>query len=451
MSESKVSRTKRRKIRISHLLFLLLLVGAGAFTFYRLNLKKKLQERKDSIRAVGYPVTLEELNDYYSIPEDAENAAYFILDAIEYYLEPEDSLLLPVVGQAELPARTEPLTIKMLTDISVYLKDNQKSLELLHETLALEYSRYPINLTLGIETLLKHLSGIRQSVKLLALAAIYDAEYQKSDEVIESIETIFSVSRSLSNEPIIISQLVHASTHHSALSSLERIINRIDFTDEQLIKLQELITNNADLSGMTKAFIGERCQTLSILENPTILNSDIIGGYVPPAPILEAYIALGLADREAITFLDIMDQFIQAFKLPHPERNKAADIIEAEISKTFKIHYILKIFMPAFGRIVDIDSESIAGIRIVQATLAVQRYRLAEGKLPEQLKELVPKYIESVPEDPFDGKELRYKELNPGFVIYSIGEDLSDDNGTEEPVSKIGQTKSRDITFFVER
>ena len=66
-----------------------------------------------------------------------------------------------------------------------------------------------------------------------------------------------------------------------------------------------------------------------------------------------------------------------------------------------------------------------------KAALAVQRYRLAADTLPDKLADLVPAYLEAVPKDPFDGNDLRYKKLEPGFVVYSVGEDLSDDGGKE--------------------
>jgi hypothetical protein len=80
--------------------------------------------------------------------------------------------------------------------------------------------------------------------------------------------------------------------------------------------------------------------------------------------------------------------------------------------------------------------------------LTVERYRLADGKLPESLNDLVPKFLESVPIDPFDGKPLKYKKLDPGFVIYSIGEDQQDDGGKERGPKR---EKPWDVTFIVER
>ena len=54
--------------------------------------------------------------------------------------------------------------------------------------------------------------------------------------------------------------------------------------------------------------------------------------------------------------------------------------------------------------------------------------------------------------DPFDGHSLRYKRLEMGYVIYSIGEDGEDNGGRERPVNIKSTDKTHyDITFTVER
>ena len=38
-----------------------------------------------------------------------------------------------------------------------------------------------------------------------------------------------------------------------------------------------------------------------------------------------------------------------------------------------------------------------------------------------------------LPVDPFDGKPLRYKIINPGYTLYSLGPILKDLSGLEDP------------------
>ena len=61
--------------------------------------------------------------------------------------------------------------------------------------------------------------------------------------------------------------------------------------------------------------------------------------------------------------------------------------------------------------------------KAAMAGLAVERYRLKNGHYPNKLSDIAPEFIEEIPEDPFDGNDLRYKKLPDGFVVYSIGPD----------------------------
>ena len=93
-----------------------------------------------------------------------------------------------------------------------------------------------------------------------------------------------------------------------------------------------------------------------------------------------------------------------------------------------------------------------AELRSAGTALAVERYRLANGRLPATLQDLVPTFIASVPVDPFDGQALRYQQLDPGYVVYSVGQDLADNQGEEGKTGKARRgRKEWDETFIVER
>jgi len=68
--------------------------------------------------------------------------------------------------------------------------------------------------------------------------------------------------------------------------------------------------------------------------------------------------------------------------------------------------------------------------RVVVTAIALKRFQLRHGKLPETLNELAPEFLRAVPIDPFDGKPLRYRSNADGtYLLYSVGEDGKDDGG----------------------
>ena len=156
---------------------------------------------------------------------------------------------------------------------------------------------------------------------------------------------------------------------------------------------------------------------------------------------------------ELFIHLDLMDGYLKAVQLPLHERREAVEAVEAKLQSTSKVHVLLHEIAPALARITTLETRVIAHLRTAQVALAIQRYRLAAGALPDKLAALAPAYLETVPKDPFDGNNLRYRKLDAGgFVVYSIGEDLSDDGGKEKPRKSIGgKLPNWDVTFIVER
>ncbi|MEJ2701209.1 MAG: hypothetical protein P8Z79_02080 [Sedimentisphaerales bacterium] len=447
---------KRRKVTISSVLILLLIVAICAFGVFRLSVKWKLKAGIEAIRAAGYPATGPELDAWYTIPRDAQNAAQTILDALSFIREwdKDDVEPLPLVGRAELPARTEPLSDQTKDLIAKYVADNNEAIELLHTAAKIEHCRYPVDFSAGFAARLDHLPNMRKAAMLLNLEAMLHADNGQADPAVRSIQTGFGLARSLTKEPCTISQLVRAACIALSLKGLERVVNRIDLSDEQLIELSEYLSEAERASDMSCAFVGERCMGLSFFTAPTSADIGLFNS-VPARPVLLLWQAIGLADMDGAIYLDIMKDQLKAARLPYPERQKAAEAVSAKVASTSKIHILVHAIAPALSRVIVLELRAIAHLQVGRVGLAVQRYRLAAGTLPDTLSQLVPTYLDAVPEDPFDGKDLRYKKRAAGFVVYSIGDDGTDDGGAEQlPSNKRpkGQPAPNwDVTFIVER
>ena len=455
MANNETTAKPRRKLKISHILIFLLLIIIAVFGILRIRLRLKLNAKLSAISAAGYPVTCAELDEWYSIPESADNASKAIIESFSHYSKwgEEELKLVPVVGKAELPLRTEPLTEETKTLVTLYLADNQAALDLLHKGAEIEHSRYPIDLSKGFEAVMPDLSNIRSAARLLQLEGVLHAENAKPELALRSITSIFGLGRSLSKEPILVSQLVRLACQSFGVSALEHVINRTEFTDEQLVSLSRTLTSGEDHSPMTRAFAGERCAGGSIFKEPSARILKLTNGgssklvFVP----LALYKFVGLADKDASIYLDLMSDYIETTQLPPHQRQEAADAIEAKFTAISKAHILLHAIMPALPRVTTIDIRSIAQLHTAQVALAIQRYRLATGNIPESLADLLPTYLDAVPKDPFDGKDLRYKKLETGFVVYSIGEDGNDDGGQEKPRKKTSGDVPVDITFIIQR
>jgi hypothetical protein len=461
---------------------MLILVGLIAlYVVYDLSLSRSIQGRIDSIHRAGFPATWVELDKWYAQPPAGENAADVYREAFAKFetwtnkpaqlSTPSDADdkskfssrprskrdLLPVVGLAKLPPRTEPLPAEMQQLVAEYLSDNAGALRLLHQAAVMKSCRYPVDLTKGPAALLRHLNSVRQAARLLYLEAIQDTEQQKPQAAVESVVVSLGVARSLNQEPVLISQLVRIACQGITVDSLERILNRTALTDEQLVALSAALGESGGQQAMTRAFVGERCCGAGLFEDGRRgkLTFDVLGGsdtHSLSIRLLTAlYRATGLLEMDEESHLDFMEQYVKATQLPPPENMAAAKAVDDRVRHAPRWCVITRMLLPALDKALVKAVRCDAKIRDAQTAIAVERYRLANGKLPDRLGELSPTFLPAVPAAPFDGKPLRYKLLAKGYVVYSVGEDREDNGGTEKNAKGLSYVPGTDITFVVER
>lgn len=68
---------------------------------------------------------------------------------------------------------------------------------------------------------------------------------------------------------------------------------------------------------------------------------------------------------------------------------------------------------------------------VAAVELALEAFHQDHGTWPDALNELVPRYLATLPLDPFDSQShpLRYRRTPTGYCLYSIGPDGRDDAG----------------------
>jgi hypothetical protein len=85
--------------------------------------------------------------------------------------------------------------------------------------------------------------------------------------------------------------------------------------------------------------------------------------------------------------------------------------------------------MPAIRRAVDVHDIAAARLSLAKASVALAAYRAEEGEFPDRLEALVPGVLKAVPMDVWSGRPLVYRRTKDGYVLYSVGENLTDDGG----------------------
>ena len=436
--EDNPTRKNLRPLIIGVLVFLLIAAPIVGYVLFRMHLSAGIEARIQAIRDAGHPATLDELADWAPPIPAAENAALVYTRAFAALPARGDSAFteleekVPVVSQLTLPPVGEPWPDNMQRNTAAYLKACDQTLQLLHQAGAIKRSRYNLNYSAGFGMLLPHLARCRHAARLLKLQATLAAEQGDTARSTQALTSLLGIARSLRTEPLLISQLVRMAVRSITTDTLARALSRTQFSNAQLSQLQQAFDHELDNQMMVRAFVGERCSGIAIfhdLRTGKVNPAQAFGSQLPAAANL--LVMTGLLDRDMRAYMDLMAMHVRASAQPLQQRADTAAEVETQIRQLDKRCFFTRMLVPALSRAGSEGAKSDARIHMARAALAVERYRLKHRQLPANLDQLVPQFIPAVPPDPFDGKPLRYKPADKGYLLYSVGDNLTDDGGVE--------------------
>jgi len=448
---------KRRLLRFAVLPVLLVL----ALLIWRAYLGTTINRQLRLLRTAGLPVNGEELNRWYTAVPDAQNAALVLTQAFALRVNYPDSRSNLILN-FKLPQRGALLTPEQAELLRGYVSLNEERLKKADEALKLSACRYPIDCSLLMYTPLPHLAWLKDICELHQYAALLSLTSGNVSAASSNIVTILALARTLEHEPAVISQYVRTKLISLAFATLEHRAGGSTFSSDEIARLRSAF-EQADPAGMAViGLIGERALTTPYF---TISQAEVARIRPPdqsaepeqnsPLPCYGPAILrlLGYYQLDYGSYLIGMNKALMLLSNPPPFNLRAGGYFAGAGEGSKKRHRTMsaQVFTSYIG-IAARENEGIAQQRLALTALAVEGFRDKRGRLPETLAELIPEFMEAVPEDPFTGLDLDFKRRESGYVIYSFGRDREDNNGLEQAEKKqADDQKSYDITFTVDR
>ena len=410
------------------LLGLLVLLLAGAWIGSRRDLSAEL----DRIRAAGEPASATEIEAFYQVPPGGRDttqlwlAALAPLDTPSFAAEAKE---LPLVGEdaSDLPLPGEPWP--QLEAAEQLLARYRGSLEQMHQA-AREggQARFPTRFADGIQMQLPHAQRLRAGARLLALESAVAAHRGQPDAAVDSILAMFAAARSLEQEPVLVSQLVRMALGGMARQRIQWLLSAVTLDDHQLARLDAELAASNYQKPLRKGLVGERVIGIVTFENPEALGDEAAIGWLSMT---------GSSDQAM--YLKLMDEMIAAAEKTGPERQEAIDAADERLRQlasttSAKLKYPLTLLLlPGLSGASQAAARNEAERDATRAAVAIERFRLREGRLPQKLDELVPDFLASLPSDPFSTGPLRYRADETEFLVYSVGSNGVDDGGRSDP------------------
>ena len=281
----------------------------------------------------------------------------------------------------------------------------------------------------GINVLLPGLSDARSLARIVGAKARLEAEAGAMDLAWHLAVTQAKLADSYRSEPILFSQLVRMGIILLSCATVQRLCDIAPPGPEERERIETILRTDDDVTPLILAVDGDRLifgewlfsgskeqlyKTMPDFWHEGSSRSPyknwLTVKWITFKPLL-------LADHAK--YLEIMHTYAQS--LEHPYSPASAEDIGR--------HRLTGMLVPALGRIRTLHCRMTAQTHIARAGLALLQYRTAHGAFPATLDAL---NLDSL-SDPFVQGPLHYRAEGEGFIIYSVGEDQTDDGGTPKP------------------
>jgi hypothetical protein len=291
-------------------------------------------------------------------------------------------------------------------------------------------------------TMLPDIQNTRASFVLMRCDALYLAQKGKPAEALRSCRALLNAARSLDDEPLVIVQCVRMQGAGLFSRAVERTLALGECTDRDLGVLAQRVEEEEAHPGLRVALRGERAALhvfLTGVADGSFTMTEMMEDESYWFEFREEYAGWtvrSLARQEHALMLALMTRAIDNTRLPYHEQRAAEYELNNQIQKLSGTDSLNKVLIPrSFGwssSMASYQCDKVARMRCLRVLLAVERHRLQKGAWPEKLEELTPQLLKAVPLDPFDGRPLGYKRLPDGVVVFSVGDDLTDDGSDIE-------------------
>jgi hypothetical protein len=283
--------------------------------------------------------------------------------------------------------------------------------------------------------LMEPVQHTRHVARILSYDTLRLANENKADEAIQSIFALLNLARSLEDCPQVIPMLVRVALDHIATDTTERLL-ALTVPKSNLKELAQRLLEEAEQPIFLQAMRSERALYHRMFEN-------LESGQLDLKEFFESFELIGIRPESVSQFqvylyrpkvlinhgitLEGLNQMIESGKKASHLTAQELKSLQFERTRGLEIATLALQFT---DKSFDAAQRNQAKLRCASVALFVEIHRQRHGQWPESLDKVDKDLLPEVPLDPYDGKPLRMIAEETGVVIYSIGSDLVDNQGS---------------------
>jgi hypothetical protein len=339
-----------------------------------------------------------------------------------------------------------PLNDMQIASLKEELKRAQAALAIARKLADLRKGRYPVKFSGDFIRAknIGHVQAARALTDVLRYDALLRAQDRDSDGAIRSCLAALNAGRSFGDEPGYMSQMVRVACASVATHFVVNTLALCEPGADVLAAAQRALSEDAEEPLLVYAARGERASMdlylggiqageMSFSQVRSELTGKPSSDELLSRDNWETLRFLASVRTHRAALLRWYTELVEVGKLPPEIRTRRLSELRSGVRSGFRFSELDIDYHIHAGCSLGLGMSRLCAYeRCAAVAMALERYRKDRAKWPGDLAELMPKYLDKIPLDPFDGKPLRFRRFDEGVVVYSVGSDGADNGGHVE-------------------
>lgn len=404
----------------------------GLFVAWRLVTLAVFWHAKSNLTKMGLPTTLTELDTWYSSQAGGTKTAAAQEDMLSQLSHPEQWPNL-----SEILDQTD-------SGSTGIVRENASGLARLTESSGSMPHRYSVDLTLGFDAKLPHLSHIQNACRLARVEALNRWVRGDRRGSIEALGLIASLTRSLEHEPLLISHLLQCSCSIIYTDAVDAILQHAMPSAHDRDAILKQIDQVESSLQPSRAYAGEYVLALHSMRQAHTDHDKTFPIAHPCSfgAVHHLYAISGLLDLDLASHLRLYEETVVAASQEYSQARVHIRRIQLRATAQPAIHVLARRSHTTTMFAGLSKSASVkAKLRCTRAAVLALAFAETNGRPPASLTELDRCTPGSLLTDPFIDAPLVLRNVNGAVTARSVGHDLSDpadDIVVDVPLTGVG-------------
>ncbi len=431
----------------------------------------------DEMKNRKLPTRSQELRKNLKPEEHGENGARYYraaFKASEKLCGPTDQLPLAGVEGPQLPDLGERLPERWRKPLRRFRTEHKPLYDLLKKARTYDFHAYSINRSMDVDPSNEYfeLTNAHNAAIGLSLLSLYQELEGNTGGAVNSILHILHITDSFRYNPRRLLSMIRLTLISIAISRFQELLSRTTIPETERNELSRALSRTFRHLKITTTLKSRLALNANYLKHIDLYTAYKLhekedfyarNGWIPNGPVSDVYNWIYKEDEETERTGKTMGRIslflyrLHATLAPGYYESRLADRMKVQLKilkslgkrRSRDLKYLRSLegteetiagrVRETVARLAESWTETWTKVLVTRLAIAVEQFRMERGRWPSRRSEIPQRWFA----DPYGGGPMKFRTVQNGVVIYSVGPNGNDDGGIQKQI----QVPGGDISF----